>query len=99
MLYAIIAEDTPDSLEKRISNRPAHFARLQALQNEGRLILAGPFPAIDNIDPGTAGFTGSLMVVEFDSLESAQAWANEDPFVASGVYAKVVVKPFRKTLP
>jgi len=99
MLYAIMAEDAPDSLEKRLSNRPAHLARLQQLQSEGRLLLAGPFPAIDNVDPGSAGFSGSLIVAEFDSLQMAQSWANQDPFVACGVYANVTVKPFRKTLP
>lgn len=99
MLYAIIAEDTPDSLEKRMANRPAHLARLTQLQNQGRLLLAGPMPAIDSTDPGPAGFTGSLIVAEFDDLDGATAWANADPFVSAGVYAKVVVKPFRKTLP
>ena len=99
MWYAIIAEDTHDSLEKRLANRPAHLARLQALQTEGRLLLAGPFPSIDSIDPGPAGFSGSLIVAEFSDLSAAQAWANADPFVAAGVYGNVVVKPFRKTLP
>lgn len=99
MLYAIVAEDTPNSLEKRMAVRPAHLARLQALQNEGRLLLAGPFPAIDSIDPGPAGFSGSLIVAEFANLEAAQTWANADPFVNAGVYASVTVKPFRKTLP
>ena len=99
MWYAIIGEDYPNSLEKRISARPAHIERLQALQNEGRLLLAGPFPAIDSIDPGTAGFSGSLIVAEFASLEAAQAWAAADPYVNAGVYAGVTVKPFRKTLP
>jgi uncharacterized protein YciI len=99
MWYAIIAEDSPNSLEKRLAHRPEHLARLTALQNEGLLLLAGPFPAIDSIDPGPAGFTGSLIVAEFNSLEEATAWANADPFVTSGVYAKVTVKPFRKTLP
>lgn len=99
MLYAIIAEDTPDSLEKRMANRPAHLARLTQLQNQGRLLLAGPMPAIDSTDPGPAGFTGSLIVAEFDDLDVATAWANADPFVSAGVYANVVVKPFRKTLP
>jgi len=99
MLYAIIAEDIPNSLEKRLSNRPPHLARLQQLQAEGRLLLAGPFPAIDSVDPGPAGFSGSLIVAEFASLGEAQAWAEADPFVASGVYAGVTVKPFRKTLP
>ena len=79
--------------------RPAHLQRLQALQNEGRLLLAGPFPAIDSMDPGPAGYSGSLIVAEFDSLETARSWANADPFVAAGVYASVTVKPFRKTLP
>ncbi|HQN65750.1 MAG TPA: YciI family protein [Methylophilus sp.] len=99
MWYAIIAEDTHDSLERRLANRPAHLARLQALQTEGRLLLAGPFPSIDSIDPGPAGFSGSLIVAEFSDLNAAQAWANADPFVAAGVYGNVVVKPFRKTLP
>jgi uncharacterized protein YciI len=99
MLYVIIAEDVPGSLEKRIKARPAHFERLKALQDAGRMILAGPFPTIDSPDPGPAGFTGSLIVAEFASLEDAQTWANADPFVAAGVYAGVTVKPFRKTLP
>jgi uncharacterized protein YciI len=99
MWYAIVAEDTPDSLEKRLAVRPAHLARLTALQNEGRLLLAGPFPAIDSIDPGPAGYSGSLIVAEFIDLETAQAWAQADPFANSGAYASVVVKPFRKTLP
>jgi uncharacterized protein YciI len=99
MWYAIVAEDTPNSLEKRMAVRPAHLARLQALQNEGRLLLAGPFPAIDSIDPGPAGFSGSLIVAEFANLEAAQTWAAADPFVNAGVYADVTVKPFRKTLP
>lgn len=99
MWYAIIAEDFPNSLERRLSLRPAHLARLQTLQDAGRLLLAGPFPAIDSNDPGSAGFTGSLIVAEFESLAAAQTWANEDPFVAANVYANVTVKPFRKTLP
>jgi uncharacterized protein YciI len=99
MLYAIIADDTPNSLEKRLAARPAHLARLTALQDAGRLILAGPFPAVDASDPGPAGFTGSLIVAEFASLEEAQAWAQADPFVSAGVYAQVTVRPFRKTLP
>lgn len=99
MWYVIVAEDVPNSIEKRMAARPGHFARLQALQNEGRLLLAGPFPAIDSVDPGQAGYTGSLIVAEFASLEAAQAWAKADPFVNSGVYANVSVKPFRKTLP
>jgi uncharacterized protein len=99
MLYIIYAEDHPGSLEKRLANRPAHLARLTELQSQGRLILAGPFPAIDSIDPGPAGFSGSLIVAEFTDLTAAQAWAEADPFVSSGVYANVTVKPFRKTLP
>ncbi len=99
MWYAIIAEDTPNSLEKRLSARPEHLARLHALQDSGRLLLAGPFPAIDSTDPGTAGFSGSLIVAEFPSLEEAKQWANNDPFVSAGVYQHVTVKPFRKTLP
>lgn len=99
MLYMIYAQDTADSLQKRMENRPAHLARLQALQDEGRLILAGPLPAIDSVDPGSAGFSGSLIVAEFESLQSATDWANQDPFVAAGVYGTVLVKPFRKTLP
>ena len=99
MLYAIIAQDRADSLAARLAARPAHLQRLQALQSEGRLLLAGPFPAIDSPDPGPAGFTGSLIVAEFVSLEAAQAWADADPFVAAGVYSEVAVKPFRKTLP
>ena len=99
MFYAIIAEDRPDSLADRLANRPPHLERLKALQEEGRLLLAGPCPAIDSPDPGPAGFTGSLIVAEFTSLDAAQAWADADPFVAAGVYAKVTVKPFKKTLP
>jgi hypothetical protein len=99
MWYAIIAEDTSNSLEKRLATRPAHLARITTLQDAGRLLLAGPFPAIDSADPGNAGFSGSLIVAEFGSLDEAKTWANNDPFVASGVYANVTVKPFRKTLP
>jgi len=99
MLYAIIATDVENSLEKRLAARPAHLERLQQLNAEGRVILAGPHPAIDSNDPGAAGFTGSLIVAEFDSLAAAQAWADADPFVAAGVYGNVVVKPFRHTLP
>lgn len=97
MLYVIIAEDVPNSLEKRMSARPEHLARLTELQNQGRLLLAGPLPAIDSEDPGPAGFTGSLIVAEFSGLEAAKNWAETDPFVREGVYAKVTVKPFRKT--
>jgi uncharacterized protein len=99
MLYAIIAEDVPNSLESRLNARSAHLARLNELQNQGRLILAGPHPAIDRVDPGAAGFSGSLIVAEFANLEAAQTWVDADPFVIAGVYANVVVKPFRKTLP
>lgn len=99
MLYAIIAEDSPNSLEKRLKARPEHLSRLTALQDQGRLMLAGPFPAIDSLDPGEAGFSGSLIVAEFSDLASAKAWAEADPYVSAGVYQKVTVKPFRKTLP
>ena len=99
MYYVIIAEDASNSLEKRLANRPAHLARLNELQNQGRLLLAGPMPAIDSVDPGPAGFTGSLIVAEFRDLQAAKDWANADPFVNAGVYANVSVKPFRKTLP
>ncbi len=99
MLYAIIASDRPNSLEARLGARPAHLARLAELQNLGRLLLAGPHPAIDIDTPGEAGFTGSLVVAEFDDLASAQAWADADPYVAAGVYDRVVVKPFLKVLP
>lgn len=99
MFYVFIGQDTPDSLEKRLANRPAHVARLQALQAEGRLLLAGPFPAVDAEDPGAAGYTGSLIVAEFPSLADAQSWADAEPYLNSGVYERVTVKPFRKTLP
>jgi len=99
MLYAIIAEDVTDSLEKRLASRPAHVERLNALKNAGRLILAGPHPAIDSEDPGTSGFSGSLIVAEFASRDDAQAWADQDPYIAAGVYEKVTVKPFKKVLP
>ena len=99
MLYAIIGEDITDSLGKRISARPAHLKRLQELQNEGRLVLAGPHPAIDTDNPGNAGFTGSLVVAEFDNLQDAQQWANADPYIEAGVYDKVSVKPFKKVFP
>jgi uncharacterized protein YciI len=99
VLYAIISEDNRNSLEKRTATRPAHFARLQNLQNEGRLVLAGPHPAIDTENPGAAGFTGSLVVAEFDSLEAAKQWAESDPYNDAGVYAKVIVKPFKKVFP
>lgn len=99
MLYAIISEDVPNSLELRKQARPAHLARLQQLQEAGRLVLAGPHPAVDNDDPGTAGFTGSLVVAEFASLKEAEAWAAKDPYIAAGVYAQSRVKPFKKVLP
>lgn len=99
MLYAIFGNDVTDSLEKRKVARPAHLARLQALQDEGRLLLAGPFPAVDAVDPGPAGFTGSLIVAEFSSLEAAEAWADADPYIAAGVYSQIAVRPFKKVFP
>jgi len=99
MLYAIISEDVPDSLEKRVSSRPAHLERLQNLQNEGRLVLAGPHPGIDSNDPGTVGFTGSLVVAEFSDLAAAKSWADKDPYFHAGVYARVTVKPFKQVFP
>jgi hypothetical protein len=99
LFYAIVGEDIPDSLDSRLAARPAHLERLNVLRDEGRLLLAGPFPAIDSPDPGPAGFSGSLIVAAFDSLEAAQAWADADPYVAAGVYARVTVKPFKKVLP
>ncbi|MDY7561124.1 YciI family protein [Pseudomonas sp. 10B1] len=99
MLYAIVATDVANSLEKRLTARPDHLARLIALKDEGRMVLAGPHPAIDSNDPGSAGFSGSLIVAEFESLTAAQTWADADPYVAAGVYANVVVKPFKQVLP
>ncbi len=99
MWYAIIAEDHPNSLENRKIHRPAHLARLEALKAEGRLLIAGPHPAIDSPDPGPAGFSGSLVVAAFPSLSEAEAWAGQDPFILNGVYAKVTVKPYLKVLP
>ncbi|WP_294948428.1 YciI family protein [Sulfurivirga sp.] len=99
MLYMICAEDVPDSLPLRRSARERHIARLEQLQQEGRLVLAGPFPAVDAIDPGEAGFTGSLIVAEFADLDEAKAWAEADPYVEAGVYAKVTVKPFKQVFP
>jgi len=99
MWYAVISDDVPNSLPLRAGARAAHLARLQALADEGRLLIAGPLPAIDAEDPGPAGFTGSLVVVDFPSLEAAKAWANSDPYVEAGVYRQVTVKPFRLVLP
>jgi uncharacterized protein YciI len=99
MLYAIISEDAPGSLAKRQLARPAHLARLEALQQLGRLVLAGPHPAIDSENPGDAGFTGSLVVAQFESLLAAQAWADADPYNDAGVYARVIVKPFKQVFP
>ena len=99
MLYAIISQDVEDSFKKRIGARPDHVARLIQLKDEGRLILAGPHPAIDSIDPGDAGFTGSLIVAEFENLREARSWADADPYVAAGVYSSVIVKNFNKVLP
>lgn len=99
MLYAIYGVDNPESLPLRKATRPAHLERLQALQAEGRLVLAGPFPAVDAEDPSEAGFTGSLIVAEFASLEAAEAWADADPYRAAGVYAHVTVKPFKQVFP
>jgi len=99
MFYTIIGEDIPNSLEKRLAVRPAHLQRIQALQEEGRLLLAGSHPAIDSPDPGPAGFSGSLIVAEFESLEAARAWAEADPYTTTGVFAKLTVKPFKKVFP
>jgi len=99
MYYAIISEDKPNSLERRLAARPEHLERLKTLASEGRLLVAGPHPAIDSEDPGEAGFTGSLVIAEFTSLEEAQAWADADPYVAADVYAEVKVKPYKKVLP
>jgi uncharacterized protein YciI len=99
MWFAIVANDVPNSLEARVASRPPHLARLHKMNDEGRLLLAGPFPAIASDDPGPAGFTGSLIVAEFPSQQDAETWAKADPYVAAGVYAEVKVRPFRKTLP
>ncbi len=99
MYYAIISEDHPETLEKRLLARPEHLARLTQLQDEGRLLIAGPHPAIDSEEPGNAGFTGSLVVAEFSDLESAKNWADADPYIAAGVYQQVTVKPFKFVLP
>ena len=99
MLYSIVGIDNANSLDARLSVRAEHVARLERLKQEGRLVIAGPNPAIDSPDPGDAGFSGSIIIAEFESLEAAQAWADEDPYVRSGAYASVTVKPFRKVLP
>lgn len=99
MLYVLIGDDAPHSLDKRLAARPAHLARLQQLQAEGRLLLAGPCPAIDAADPGPAGFSGSLIVAEFAALAEAEAWLRADPYVTNGVFARTVVRPFRQVLP
>lgn len=99
MWYAIVSEDIENSLEKRKSARPDHLARLQALADSGRLFAAGPFPAVDSSDPGEAGFTGSLVIAEFESLEAAQSWADSDPYIKAGVYKQVMVKPYKLVLP
>jgi uncharacterized protein YciI len=99
MWYAIISEDHEGTLDQRLAARPEHVARLTALRDKGRLLIAGPHPAVDSPDPGPAGYTGSLLVVDFSSLEDAKAWANEDPYIAAGVYSNVTVKPFNLVLP
>jgi len=99
MFYTLICEDKPGTLEQRLAARPDHLARLESLRDQGRLLLAGPHPAVDSDNPGDAGFTGSLVVAEFESLEAAQTWADADPYIAAGVYQKVTVKPFKKVLP
>ncbi len=99
MWYAIVGTDVPDSLARRLSVREAHLDRLHLLREQGRLLLAGPFPAVDAADPGEAGFTGSLIVAEFPDLEAAQSWAEADPYRAAGVYAQVTVRPFKAVLP
>ncbi|MFQ3345745.1 MAG: hypothetical protein ACI89A_000282 [Porticoccaceae bacterium] len=99
MWYSIVSQDVEDSLTKRTAARPEHLARLIELKDDGRLLVAGPQPAIDNLEPGTAGFTGSLIIAEFDSLVDAQQWAEADPYILAGVYASVSVKPFKKVLP
>ncbi|MCG7496061.1 YciI family protein [Vibrio sp. Of7-15] len=99
MWYVIFSQDVENSLERRLSVRDKHLARLNELKDQGRLLVAGPMPAIDSEDPGTAGFTGSTVIAEFNSLEDAQAWADADPYIEAGVYEKVIVKPFKKVLP
>lgn len=99
MLYAIIGQDTPDSLEKRMAVRPEHLQRLTDLQNSGQLITAGPFPAIDSEDPGKNGFSGSLIIAEFESLQAARHWADNDPYTLNGVFDSVIIKPYKKVFP
>lgn len=99
MLYAIIGEDRQNSLAERMAQRPAHLARLQSLRNEGRLVLAGPCPAIDSEDPGPAGFSGSIIIAEFESLAAAREWAEADPYATTGIFTRVTVKPFKQVLP
>ena len=99
MLYAVISDNVENSLEKRLAARPAHLERLESLKTEGRLFVAGPFPALDTETPGEAGFTGSLVIAEFASLDAAQQWADKDPYIDAGVYANVIVKPYKKVLP
>lgn len=99
MFYAIVSEDIENSLEKRLGARPDHLARLEELKDQGRLLVAGPFPAIDSENPGDAGFTGSLVIAEFESLQAAQTWADADPYIIAGVYKQVMVKPYKKVLP
>ncbi|BFT30811.1 YciI family protein [Alteromonas sp. D210916BOD_24] len=99
MLYMICATDVADSLDKRLATRPAHLARLEKLKAQGKLVMAGPFPSVDSPDPGPAGFTGSLVVAEFESLDDAKQWADSDPYVEAGVYESVIVKPYKKVLP
>lgn len=99
MLYVLMGEDAPDSLPKRLAARPDHLHRLQRLQDDGRLLLAGPLPAIDAADPGDAGYSGSLIIAEFDSIDDAREWADEDPYTMQGVFARVTIKPFRKVFP
>ncbi len=99
MWYSFVCTDVPDSLDRRLQARPAHLARLQALRYQGRLLVAGPNPALDTESPGAAGFTGSIIIAEFASLAGGQAWAAADPYVAAGVYAGIDIKPFKKTLP
>ena len=99
MLFAVIAEDHPDSLARRLEARPAHVARLEQLQDEGRLVLAGPFPRVDVEDPGALGFSGSLIVAEFEDQEAATQWAEQDPYVKADVYSNVIIKPFKQVFP